>query len=254
MSSHSTVTVALSIVAILIAAAAIGLAFINPGRLGPMGEPGPAGPAGPAGADGEPGAAGAPGEPGPAGATGPAGPQGPAGPPGSALAGESQDEIARIANQTLMAILDQELAFPIQSSIEPSRGCPACHTLVNSETGQYTLAYEAHERTSARGGTHPAFQPTDDPNVTECLPCHASGTGARAGMGTVAPLSLRDIVHPAHMGSQVFKLEFGGNCFSCHNVDGEGQFQLLTEAVDTNEKGVPNPDDLPIPGAIDIEP
>jgi hypothetical protein len=71
-------------------------------------------------------------------------------------------------------------------------------------------------------------------------------------MGVVAPLSLRDIVHPAHMSSQWFKLHYGGSCFTCHNVNGEGEFELLTEAVAVNEKGVPDPDNLPIPGSIEL--
>jgi len=131
--------------------------------------------------------------------------------------------------------------------------------LVDPETGQYTLPYEAHERAEARGREHPevaldgtSLAPTESVNVTTCLSCHAPGTGEREGMGVVAPLSLRDIVHPAHMGSQYFKLHYGGNCFTCHNVNGEGHWELLTEAVETNEKGVPDPEKLPIPGAIEL--
>lgn len=56
------------------------------------------------------------------------------------------------------------------------------------------------------------------------------------------------------MGSQYFKLHYGGSCFTCHNVNGEGEWELLTEKVDVNEKGVPNPDVLPIPGAQEITP
>jgi ferredoxin len=144
---------------------------------------------------------------------------------------------------------------------EVRRGCPACHTVVDAETGKYTLPYEAHERAEARGGEHPdvslngtSIKPTDDVSVNVCLECHAAGSGDRAGKGVVAPLSLRDIVHPAHMGSQVFKLHYGGSCFTCHNINGEGDWELLTEKVDVNEKGVPNPDSLPIPGAQPILP
>jgi hypothetical protein len=32
-----------------------------------------------------------------------------------------------------------------------------------------------------------------------------------------------------------------------------GELELLSEAVDINEKGVPNPDKLPIPGALEIK-
>ena len=42
------------------------------------------------------------------------------------------------------------------------------------------------------------------------------------------------------------------NCFTCHNVNAEGEFEVLTEAVDVNEKGVPNPEQIPIPGAIEV--
>ncbi|MHB1376133.1 MAG: hypothetical protein ACYCXB_01750 [Candidatus Humimicrobiaceae bacterium] len=90
-------------------------------------------------------------------------------------------------------------------------------------------------------------------NVETCLLCHAPGTGANASKGNAAPLSLRDIVHPAHMSSQIFKEHYGGNCFTCHNVNGVGEWELLNEKVDVNDKGVPNPDKLPIPGAAEIK-
>ncbi len=151
------------------------------------------------------------------------------------------------------------IQFPALDEVR--RGCPACHTLVDAETGKYTLPYEAHERAEARGQEHPntspggtSILPTDDVSVTVCLECHASGTGDRGGRGVIAPLALRDIVHPAHMNSQYFKLHYGGNCFTCHNINGEGEWELLTEKVDVNEKGVPNPDLLPIPGSQPIEP
>jgi thiosulfate dehydrogenase len=149
------------------------------------------------------------------------------------------------------------IQFPALDEVR--RGCPACHALVDPETGQYTLPYEAHERAEARGGEHPevapdgtSLAPTEEVNVTTCLQCHAPGTGDRAGKGVIAPLSLRDIVHPAHMNSQYFKLHYGGNCFTCHNINGEGGWDLLTENVDVNDKGVPNPENLPIPGANPI--
>ncbi|NIO72494.1 MAG: hypothetical protein GTN71_26590 [Anaerolineae bacterium] len=150
-------------------------------------------------------------------------------------------------------------AVPFPALEEQLRGCPSCHVLADPETGKYTLPYEAHERAEARGREHPevaldgtSLAPTELVNVTTCLSCHAPGTGEREGMGVAAPLSLRDIVHPAHMSSQYFKLHYGGNCFTCHNVNGEGHWELLTEAVETNEKGVPNPEKLPIPGAIEL--
>jgi len=86
--------------------------------------------------------------------------------------------------------------------------------------------------------------------VKTCLQCHKPGTGQRAGMGALAPLALRDIVHPAHLFSTPFREEFSGNCFTCHNVAGDGRFELLSQAVEVNEKGVPDDEKLPIPGAL----
>jgi len=201
------------------------------------GAEGPAGPAGPAGSEG------------PAGPHGPEGPQGPAG----ADASLTEDQAAALETAGNLG----GIQFPGLDEVR--RGCPACHVLVDEETGKYTLPYEAHERAEARGGEHPSkapdgtsLLPTDDVSVTVCLQCHAAGTGEREGKGSVAPWSLRDIVHPAHMFSQWFKLHYGGNCFTCHNVNYEGEWELLTEKVEVNEKGIPDPDQLPIPGANPI--
>jgi thiosulfate dehydrogenase len=197
--------------------------------------------------------AGAQGEEGPQGPQGSAGPAGDQGPPGPAGTELTEDQLAAIETAGALA----GIQFPGLDEVR--RGCPACHVLVDEETGQYTLPYEAHERAEARGEEHPETAPdgtslaaTEDVNVTTCLQCHAAGTGDRAGKGVVAPLALRDIVHPAHMYSQWFKLHYGGNCFTCHNVDGEGNWELLTEKVEVNDKGVPDPDALPIPGAVPI--
>lgn len=194
-----------------------------------------AGPAGPQGLQG------------PQGPAGVAGPEGPAGVSLTVTQTNTLDNAAKLAG----------IQFPALDEVR--RGCPACHFLVDKEKGNYTLPFEAHERAEARGGEHPnvapdgtSLAPTEEVKVTTCLLCHAPGTGDRAGKGFFAPLSLRDIVHPAHMNSQYFKLHYGGNCFTCHNVNGEGKWELLTEKVDVNEKGVPNPDSLPIPGAIPI--
>ncbi len=54
-----------------------------------------------------------------------------------------------------------------------------------------------------------------------------------------APLSLRAIVHPAHEFSDIFASEFKGNCFSCHNVDGMGKFQVIVDKMTVNEHGQP---------------
>ena len=129
----------------------------------------------------------------------------------------------------------------------PRRGCLACHTLVDKGTGQFTLGYEAQVRTQADfGRDHPKkaldgsdIGPADEANVKACLTCHAAGSGDRAGKGKFSNLSLRDIVHPAHMSSPVFIGELRGSCFNCHNVNGEGKFEILSEAVEVNEKGIP---------------
>ena len=185
---------------------------------------------------------------GPPGPQGPAGQQGPAGPAGPGL---TEEQTTALETAGSLA----GIQFPALDEVR--RGCPSCHVLEDEETGQFTLPYEAHERAEARGEEHPdvapdgtSLAPTEEVNVTTCLQCHASGTGERAGKGVIAPLSLRDIVHPAHMYSQWFKLHYGGNCFTCHNINGEGQFELLTEKVEVNEKGVPDPENLPIQGAI----
>lgn len=194
--------------------------------------------------------AGSAGPQGPQGPQGPAGPMGPEGPAGTSLTITQTQALDTAAN--LAAI-----QFPVLDEVR--RGCPACHVLVDAETGKYTLAYEAHERVEARGEEHPSVAPdgtpigpTDDVNVKVCLQCHAAGTGDRSGRGVVAPLMLRDIVHPAHMNSQYFKLHYGGNCFTCHNINGEGGWDLLTQAVEVNDKGVPNDENIPIPGAVPI--
>ena len=193
------------------------------------------------------------------GAEGPQGPQGPAGPAGAQ--GSEGSPGAELTEEQLAALETAGnlagIQFPILDEVR--RGCPACHELVDEETGGYTLPFEAHERAEARGEEHPEVAPdgtslaaTEEVKVTTCLQCHAAGTGDRAGKGVIAPLALRDIVHPAHMYSQWFKLHYGGNCFACHNVDGEGNWELLTEKVEVNDKGVPDPDALPIPGAVPI--
>ncbi|MES0325801.1 MAG: c-type cytochrome [Candidatus Bathyarchaeia archaeon] len=183
---------------------------------------------------------------------GPAGPQGPAGAQGEAgPAGEDIDtgDLAELIQTTLEDELSERLQLDIESDIPQSRGCTSCHVLVDPETGKYTLSYEAHERAEARRGTdtHPNTAPdgtdislTSEAGLETCLLCHASDP--ETDRGVIAPLSLRDIVHPAHMGSQTFKVHYGGNCFTCHNVNGAGEFETLGEALNTNDKGVPNPD------------
>lgn len=119
----------------------------------------------------------------------------------------------------------------------PRRGCQACHA------GQYSLAHEAETR---GGENHPPVPA--DATVANCLTCHAAGTGARANLGVAAPINLRDIAHPSHMFSATFTDRYAGNCFSCHNVQGDGSWVLLSERLSVNEKGIPlNPPVTGIP-------
>ena len=187
-----------------------------------------------------------PGPEGPAGVQGPAGAVGEAGPAGQDI---DVDDLTDLIQTTLEDELSDRLQYDILSNIDRRRGCTSCHVLVDSETGKYTLSYEAHVRAEARRGTdtHPNIAPdgtdislTSEAGLETCLLCHASDP--ETDRGVAAPLSLRDIVHPAHMASQTFKVYYGGNCFTCHNVNGAGEFETLGEALDTNDKGVPNPD------------
>lgn len=134
----------------------------------------------------------------------------------------------------------------------PNRGCQSCHQQVMPD-GAFTLSWEAQ---IATGFNHPtmspsgvSLNPTDQVGPQPCLECHAPGTGAREGMGNADPYSLRDIVHPVHLNSPIFLGEFTGNCFTCHNVSGTGVFQVLGEAVEVKENGIPVT--VPIPGAFD---
>jgi cytochrome c2 len=127
--------------------------------------------------------------------------------------------------------------------IAARRGCTACHA------GPYSLAAEAANAVKANGGTHPSL--AADASFAVCMACHSPKAGGPDGAGSFAPLSLRTIVHPAHMGSNVFKVELGGNCFSCHEISADGTYKVLPVAVTTRENGVPLPGSLPVPGAID---
>jgi S-layer homology domain len=141
--------------------------------------------------------------------------------------------VTRAQVATFLDRLNTEATKPVVAR----RGCPDCHA------GPYSLKAEA---VGAAAGPHSGL--ADDAGLAACLTCHAPGTGAQAGKGNVAPISLRDIVHPVHMGSKIFAGEFMGNCFTCHNVSGDGTFQVLSLAVDTADDGIPNV--LPIPGAV----
>jgi len=115
--------------------------------------------------------------------------------------------------------------------VDARRGCEDCHA------GNYSLANEVPD-------AHPAMPA--DADINTCLFCHKMDPD---GTGNVASISLRDIVHPVHMGSKIFAWEFMGNCFSCHNVDANGQFDVLAGAVATDAGGIP--DVIPVPDQQD---
>lgn len=137
----------------------------------------------------------------------------------------------------------------------PNRGCTSCHVKV-MPNGGFTLAFEAAVAAGEDGNAHPtkspsgvSITPQDQTGPQPCLECHGAGSGARVFNGTQSKYSLRDIVHPAHLFSKIFTEEFTGNCFSCHNVDAEGEFDILSQKVDVNVHGVPQT--IPIPGLLE---
>ncbi len=122
-----------------------------------------------------------------------------------------------------------------KAAAAPRRGCTACHVQIAPD-GRYSLAFEAEERAKALGKEHPKLPNGFNTKVAECLTCHAAA--GEGNKGAVAPLSLRAIVHPAHMFSQTFTEHYSGNCFTCHDVDGTGKFKVIPEKINVNEKGV----------------
>ena len=182
----------IAIIAIIISAAAIGLTLTTTGSQGPAG---------------------------------PAGPQGIQGP--SSASGEAMNETR------IIELIDGKIAGQAYVEVELHRGCGigegACHELRDPETGKYTLSYEAQAGTD---GSHPTIAPdgtsmevAEEVGPRTCLLCHASDPNT--GRGNAAPESLRDIVHPIHANSGIFKGNYRGGCFSCHNVDAEGEFVLF---------------------------
>jgi cytochrome c553 len=113
------------------------------------------------------------------------------------------------------------------------RGCTDCH----DPAGPFSLKNEAVNAVDIA----PHTGLPNDAGLNTCLGCHAMEAD---GTGNLATISMRDIVHPVHMGSKIFAWELMGNCFSCHNVDAEGEFDVLPEGLATDEDGIP--DAIPI--------
>ncbi len=117
----------------------------------------------------------------------------------------------------------------------PNRGCTACHTQIAAD-GRYSLAWEATNADSK----HPPLPNGLKSTFQDCMTCHAA-KGTTGIAGVVAPLTLRAIVHPAHLFSKTFTQELGGSCFSCHEVDNGGKFTVLPEKVKVDEHGIQSP-------------
>ena len=162
-------------------------------------------------------------------------------------------------------MFDREQTFMESQATAPlaeiARGCPACHPTTvgdpaappftpgrpdpaRANAPTFSLKWEAMggDASSNQFLLHKTL--TDTAAVATCLGCHAAGNADQNG--NVAPIGLRTIVHPAHLYSGIFLTEFRGNCFTCHDVTNDGEFDLLTQAVEVNDKGIP--EDIPTPG------
>lgn len=145
------------------------------------------------------------------------------------------DKSGQFISSTVSVTVDNTKT-PKPAAVLPNRGCAACHVQVAPD-GRYSLAWEAANASQANGFTHPTLPNGFKSTEQDCQLCHASKATGDAGVG--APLSLRAIVHPAHMFSEIFASEFQGNCFSCHNVDGSGKFAVITDTMKVDVHGVP---------------
>lgn len=160
-----------------------------------------------------------------------------------------------MAEQAQIAF-EEAMTAPLASI---ARGCPACHATfpigtdpagpghpdpARGNAPRYSLKWVAmgEETSTAQFALHGTLPNSADVNT--CLGCHAAGDDDQDG--NAAGIGLRTIAHPAHLFSGIFLAEFRGNCFSCHDVVNNGEFYLLTEPVEVNDKGIPG--ELPTPG------
>uniref|UniRef100_A0A7C9JPI6 Oxidoreductase molybdopterin-binding domain-containing protein n=1 Tax=Muribaculaceae bacterium Z82 TaxID=2304548 RepID=A0A7C9JPI6_9BACT len=91
-----------------------------------------------------------------------------------------------------------------------NRGCNACHDDLWETIKD--LSPIQHLASSKPGYGQKA-------DWTDCSFCHSGG----AALGGVW---LRDPIHIAHLSNEMFVKELNGNCFSCHALDGEGNYQI----------------------------
>lgn len=145
-----------------------------------------------------------------------------------------------------------------------NRGCPACHPTAAGDPSAppftpgrpdpardnaptFSLKWEAMagDATSTRFTLHKILPGTA--TIAACLSCHAAGSGDQNGK--LAPISLRTIVHPAHLNSGIFIEEFRGNCFTCHEITNSGKYDILSQKVEVNDKGIATV--IPTPGLLE---
>jgi S-layer homology domain len=175
------------------------------------------------------------------------------------------ESITRAQAAVMLDRTEQVIAGKVTAPLAAiNRGCPACHpTEVGNPAAPpftpgrpdpsrgnaptFSLKWEAMggTATSTRFLLHTTL--SDTATITTCLGCHAAGTGEQTGNS--APISLRTIVHPAHLNSGIFVGEFRGNCFTCHEITNSGKYDILTQKVDVNAQGIP--DDIPTPGLLE---
>jgi hypothetical protein len=172
------------------------------------------------------------------------------------------DPILRGQAATMFQNYDEYLMGKATAPLaEINRGCPACHPTVVGDPSAppftpgrpdpsrgnaptFSLKWEAmgDDATSTEFLLHGTLP--DTAAIAACLGCHAAGNGDQNGNG--APISLRIIVHPAHLNSGIFLAEFRGNCFTCHEVTNSGEYDILTEKVEVDDAGIPVV--IPTPG------
>jgi hypothetical protein len=176
-----------------------------------------------------------------------------------------EESITRAQAAVMFDRTEQYLAGAAMAPLaEINRGCPTCHpTAVGDPSAPpftpgrpdpargnaptFSLKWEAMgaDAASARFLLHTTLP--DTATITTCLACHAAGSGEQNGI--VAPISLRTIVHPAHLNSGIFIAEFRGNCFTCHEITNSGEYDILSQKVEVNDKGIPEV--IPTPGLLE---
>lgn len=107
-----------------------------------------------------------------------------------------------------------------------NRGCPACHNV--RQMGNRQLDLRLGVLVSKIDG-HQTVQPTD--GVDQCKTCHQPGGRAK--------LMLRTIVHPIHLNSAIFRENYAGSCFNCHDINADGKFMVLKKPLEVDERGIP---------------